>query len=175
MKRTICHFSLVCWKSKHLGSHGNLHLSKSWDVSWETKCMTNLHVHPPLCHTCLIVLSNLCHIFASESQESYSANPFKAKEAKTWHGIMTSRLSTNLKCEFLHSVDCGAKIARKNIWLARAQKLRWWDGSKFSFTQAMQQRSGMLRENDDHCYLENRLNNKLQSLKVETPRSQLQG
>ena len=125
--------------------------------------------------TCVILVTLFCQTNVTFWLQNGSNHILPIQEAKTWHGIMTSRLSTNLKCEFLHSVDCGAKIARKNIWLARAQKLRWWDGSKFSFTQAMQQRSGMLRENDDHCYLENRLNNKLQRLEVETPLSQLQG
>ena len=116
-------FSLARRKSKHPRSHETCIFPKSCDVSWETKCLTNVHVHSALCHSCLIVLSHF---------------PFRMAGIVFWR-IQNSRRSKNLMggcndiAQYFASLivvqNCGAKISG---W--SAQKLLRWGGSKFSFT-----------------------------------------
>ena len=106
--------------------------------------MTNMHVHLALCHTCRIVLSNQCRIFALAWQELYS----NGRRSKNWMGIMTSHLRTNVKQSFCTAVDCRAKLVAQK-YLIGAQKL-CDEMAVNSLSQAMQQRSRMFTENDDH-------------------------
>ena len=91
---------------------------------WQTCSMLNC---AQLCQTCLIVLSN----FTSEWRES-SIILWVSSKNLMWI-IMTLSLSTNAKQIFCTSADCCAKMLAQK-YLIGAQKLRWWEGCKFSFT-----------------------------------------
>ena len=117
-------FSLARRKSKHPRSHETCIFPKSCDVSWETKCLTNVHIHSALCHSCLIVLSHfpfrMAGIVFWRIQNSRRSKTLKGGGIMTLHNILRRWLWCKI---------CGAKISG---W--RAQKLLRWGGSKFSFT-----------------------------------------